>query len=93
MRYSAVLKHSQILERPWEMAAAIIKRRANLDTPEKEIWFAVLVQAIRDIGSKYHSKDFWEAENLKLYCSLLEITTEYIYKTLRFIGYEVGALL
>lgn len=93
MKYRSESKRQANFSRPWEMAATIISRRADMDTPEKEMWFAVLVQAIRDIDSRHHSKYFWKEDNLKLYCGILRVNINYIIKALNFAGYDAGALI
>lgn len=81
------------MQKPWEQAAAVIKLRAQLDLPEQQMWLAVLTQAIKDIGSKYHSSYFWKEDNLSTYGTILNIDIDYIFKALNYAGYNAGDLI
>jgi hypothetical protein len=86
MRYGEDLSDKKGLKKPWEKAAALIKCKSEIEIPEQRLWLAVMVQAIRDIGSEHHTKHFWKKDNLKLYCDILAIDVDYVINVLKMAG-------
>lgn len=69
------------------VTAKCLGRQAKLDSPERKMWFAVLIQAIRDIG--YPAQDARRAflnGELNWLCEVVGLDPRWVIRMLRAAG-------